>query len=121
MSLHIYFLDDEGNDIEVESNLNITHNLTRVVNECGKLWGRKHYELIWRPDELLGVDNGKVKVADIIHRLPTLLEDLINNEVELRQYLPSNGWGTFEGLIGFVCDYLKECYKHKEAYIYCCR
>ena len=47
MSLHIYFLDDEGNDIEVESNLNITHNLNTIVDECGKIWGRKYYELIW--------------------------------------------------------------------------
>ncbi len=37
MSLHIYFLDDEGNDIEVESNLNITHNLNTIVDECGKI------------------------------------------------------------------------------------
>lgn len=89
MGLSIYFLDNNGEDVEQQVCLNITHNMN--------------------------------KVADIIHRLPTLLEDLINNEVELRQYLPSNGWGTFEGLISFVCDYLKECYKHKEAYIYCCR
>lgn len=121
MSLSIYFLDNNGEDVEQQSHLNITHNLNTIVDECGKLVGKEYYELIWIPDELLGVDNGQVKVADIIHRLPTLLEDLINNEVELRQYLPSNGWGTFEGLIGFVCDYLKECYKHKEAYIYCCR
>lgn len=47
MSLDICFLDGEGKYIELESNLNITCNLTTIVDECGKIWGRKHYELIW--------------------------------------------------------------------------
>lgn len=121
MSLDIYFQDKDGNVIDNCDYLNITHNLNIVVDECGKIWGRKHYELIWRPDELFKIPNGKVPVKLIINRLPVLISDLIENESELSQYVPSNGWGTFEGLIEFLCDYLKECYKHKEDYIYCCR
>ena len=121
MSLSIYFLDNFGEDVEQQTCLNITHNLNKVVDECGKIGGRKHYELVWRPDELFNIPNGKVPVKLIINRLPVLINDLIENEAELTQHLPSNGWGTFEGLVSFLCDYLKECYTHQEAYIYCCR
>ena len=121
MSLHIYFQDDEGNDIEVDSNLNITHNLNKIVDECGKLVGKEYYELICRPDELLCVDNGKVPVSFVLQRLPALIADLIKHEKELVQYLPSNGWGTFEGLVDFLCDYLKDCYKHQNDFVYCDR
>lgn len=121
MSLDIYFQDMLGNDIEVDSNLNITHNLNKIVDECGKIWGRKHYELIWRPDELFKIPNGEIPVKLVVNDILVLINDLIENESGLIKYLPSNGWGTFEGLIEFLCDYLKECYKHKEAYIYCCR
>jgi len=121
MSLSIYFLDNNGEDVEQQVCLNITHNLNKVVDVCGKIVSREYYELIWIPYELFNLPNGKVPVKLIINRLPVLINDLIENETELTKYLPSNGWGTFEGLICFLCDYLKECYKHKEAYIYCCR
>ena len=121
MSLSIYFLDNNCEDVEQQVCLNITHSLKKVVDECGKLVGKEHYELIWRPDELFNLPNGEVPVKLIINRLPVLINDLIENETELTTHLPSNGWGTFEGLICFLCNYLKDCYKHKEAYIYCCR
>lgn len=121
MSLSIYFLDNNGEDVEQQVCLNITHNLNKIVDECGKLVGKEYYELIWRNDELLGVDNGKVPVSFVLQRLPVLIADLIKHEKELVQYLPSNGWGTFEGLICFLCDYLKECYRNKDSFVYCCR
>ena len=121
MSLSIYFLDNNGEDVEQQVCLNITHNLNKVVDECGKLVGKEYYELIWRPDELLSVDNGKVPVSFVLQRLPALIADLIKREKELTQYLPSNGWGTFEGLVDFLCDYLKDCYKHQNDFVYCCR
>lgn len=121
MSLSIYFLDNDGEDVEQQSHLNITHNLNTIVDECGKLVSKEYYELIWIPDELLGVDNGKVPVSFVLQRLPALVADLIKHEKELVQYLPSNGWGTFEGLVDFLCDYLKDCYKHQNDFVYCDR
>ena len=56
----------------------------------------------------------------ITHNL-NKIADLIEHEKVLVQYLPSNGFGSFEDLIRFLCDYLKECYTHQDAYIYCCR
>ena len=47
MSLSIYFLDNNGDDVEYQEHLGITHNLNKIVDECGKLVGEDHYELIW--------------------------------------------------------------------------
>ena len=58
MGLNIYFLDESGEDVEIESYLRITHNLNSVVSELGLLVGLPYYEVIWRPDELFGLKNG---------------------------------------------------------------
>ena len=47
MSLSIYFLDNNGEDVEQQVCLNITHNLNKVVDGCGKLASKEYYELIW--------------------------------------------------------------------------
>ena len=124
MGLNIYFYDGVGDgakEIEIESHLQITHNLNSVVDELGKLVGKPYYEVIWRPDELFELKNGEVPAALVLKTLPDLIKNLLKFEDRLVDYLPSNGWGTFEGLINFLCNYLKECYKHKDAYIWCCR
>ena len=121
MGLNIYFLDEDGSDVEIESHLQITHNLNTIVSELGLLANQPYYEIIWRPDELFDLKNGEVPVALVYKILPTLIRDLIKFEDRLTDYLPSNGWGTFDGLIRFLCDYLKECRLHKDKYIYCCR
>lgn len=120
MGLSIYFLDKSAKEIEIES-LNITHNLNTVVSELGLLVGLPYYELIWRPDELFGLKNGEVPTVLVLKLLPDLIKNLLKFEDHLVDYLPSNGWGTFESLIDFLCKYLSECYKHKDAYVYCCR
>ena len=47
MGLNIYFLDESGEDVEIESYLRITHNLNNVVSELGLLVGLPYYEAIW--------------------------------------------------------------------------
>ena len=121
MGLNICFLDENGEDVEIESYLQITHNLNNVVSESGLLLGLPYYEVIWRPDELFGLKNGEVPVGFVLKVLPDLIKNLLKFEDRLTDYLPSNGWGTFEDLIRFLCDYLKECYTNQEAYIFCCR
>ena len=121
MGLNIYFLDENGEDVEIESHLRITHNLNTVVSELGLLVGSSYYEVIWRPDDLFGLKNGEVPAEFVLKLLPDLIKNLLKFEDHLVDYLPSNGYGTFEGLIRFLCDYLKECYTHQESYIYCCR
>ena len=124
MGLNIYFYDGVGEgakEIEIESHLQITHNLNTIVSELGLLVDLPYYEVIWEPYELFGLKNGEVPAEFVLKLLPDLIKNLLKFEDRLLEYLPSNGWGTFEGLIGFLCDYLKECYTNQEAYIYCCR
>ena len=124
MGLNIYFYDGVGEgakEIEIESYLRITHNLNTIVSELGLILGLPYYEVIWIPDGLFGLKNGEVPAEFVLKLLPDLIKNLLNFEDRLVDYLPSNGWGTFEGLIDFLCRYLSECYKHKDAYIYCCR
>ena len=50
MGLNIYFYDGVGEgakEIEIESYLQITHNLNIVVSELGLLVGLPYYEVIW--------------------------------------------------------------------------
>ena len=123
MGLNIYFYYDDENyeEVEIESYLQITHNLNTVVSELGSLLGLPYYQIIWRPDELFSLKNGEVPVSLVYKILPTLIRDLIKFEDRLKDYLPSNGYGTFDDLISFLCDYLKECRLHQDKYIYCCR
>ena len=119
MSLDIYF---HGQYVEdTTTSLNITHNLNKLVDECGKLTGSEYYKLVWRPEELFNHVNGSVMVEDVLCQLPQLLNDLIKHQTELEQYLPDNGWGTYTSLINFICDYIKLCYTNKHAKLYCCR
>lgn len=121
MGLDIYFYDKDEKELEGEFPLSITHNLNTLVKECGNLVDVDYYKIIWRPDEILEVENCQVRVIYVLEYLPKIIEDLLRFEDTLSEYLPSNGWGTFEQLISFLCDYIKACYINKEHYIYCCR
>ena len=49
MGLNIYFQEKDGSDIEIESNLKITHNLNIILLELDKIIGGEtsYYEVIW--------------------------------------------------------------------------
>ena len=47
MGLNIYFFNKSGYGVEYQDHLGITHNMNKLVDECGKLVGEDHYELIW--------------------------------------------------------------------------
>ena len=123
MGLNIYFLEKDGSDIEIEieSYLKITHNLNKVLIELDKIVPSNYYKLIWRPDELFNCENGKVKVKGVLIHLPSLIGDLVFYQDRIEKHLPENGYGSFEWLYKFLCDYLKECCLHQDKYIYCCR
>jgi hypothetical protein len=121
MGLNIYFFNKHGDDVEYQEHLGITHNLNTVVDELGKLVGKPYYEVIWRPDELLDCKNGEVPVGFVLAYLPQMIKDLIEYGRVLEQHLPKNGWGSIEWLVSFLCDYLKECYRYKNEYVFCCR
>ena len=121
MGLNIYFLYGNGDEVDIESNLNITHNLNKVLIELDRLNHSSYYQLIWRPDEIFNCENGKVKVKDVLIHLPSLISDLVFYQGKLEKHLPENGYGSLECLYKFLCDYLKECCLHQNAYTYCGR
>jgi hypothetical protein len=85
---------------------NITHNLNKMAEAAGI-----YYEL-WRPEEL-GITTAK----ELISPLNAGLDRLLKNRSEYIQYNPSNGWGSYEGLLGFVASYLAACEANPEAII----
>ena len=121
MGLNIYFYDKDGNEVEDTPHLQITHNLNTLVAACGEFKGISYYGAVWRAEDLFERKNGEVPVIMVLPYLVNLLHDLICYESVLQTHLPENGWGTYQGLIDFVCDYIKACYKYKACYIYCCR
>ena len=123
MGLNIYFYYDDENyeEVEIESHLQITHNLNKVLIELDKISHTNYYSLIWRPNKLFNCENDKVKVKDVLIHLPSLIGDLAFYQSRLEKHLPENGYGSFERLYKFLCDYLKECCLHQNKYICCCR
>jgi hypothetical protein len=83
---------------------NITHNLNKMAGEAGI------YECLWRPDEI-----GVTKAAQLIEPLRAGLAKLIAEPDRFRAFNPANGWGTYEGLVDFVQEYLSSCEENHDA------
>ena len=95
---------------EVETNevysANITHNLNTMATEAGI------YEYLWRPDEI-----GVTHATELIEPLRQGLHKLKSEPEKYKKFNPDNGWGTYEGLIRFVENYLNACYEYPNATI----
>ena len=85
---------------------NITHNLGKMAVEA------KIYDCLWRPDE-----HGMTHARDIIKPLTKGLARLKKDPERFKVLNPLNGWGSYEGLVSFVDDYLKACIAHPDALI----
>jgi len=83
---------------------NITHNLGRMAGEAGI------YKALWRPEEI-GIDTAK----QLINPLSAGLVLLKAKPDHFKQFNPENGWGTYEGLVNFVSEYLDACKAYPEA------
>lgn len=83
---------------------NITHNLAPLARAVGI------YKLLWRPEDL-----GITKARQLIVPLAEGLQKLVDRKNELQQYNPPNGWGTYQGLVNFVADYLDACEDYPQA------
>ena len=83
---------------------NITHNLAPMAVAAGI---HKH---LWRPDEI-GIKCASELVAPLKEGLARLQSD----PVTFRQHNPPNGWGTYEGLINFVAEYVAACEANPDA------
>jgi hypothetical protein len=84
----------------------ITHNLGKMATEAGI------YEALWRPGE-----HGFERAGDIVEILEKGLRDMESRPDHFRKFNPPNGWGTYEGFLPWVREYLDACKKHPKAKI----
>lgn len=83
---------------------NVTHNLNTMAGEAGI------YKCLWRPDEI-GIEKAKQLVEPLLKGLA-----LLESEPEkFKRFNPANGWGTYEGLVSFVREYLEACGEYPDA------
>lgn len=83
---------------------NITHNLNTMAREAGI------YKHLWRPDEI-----SVEKAQQLIEPLRGGLTLLESDPERFKQFNPKNGWGTYEGLVSFVREYLGACEEYPDA------
>lgn len=116
MSLYIYltkkgkFTYDEGVTFEDHEenvfDINITHNLGKMAQECGL------YEVLWCPKEI-----GVAKAKDAIELLTKGLKELESDPKKYKEFNPENGWGSYEGLVYVTRQYLEACINYPESLI----
>lgn len=83
---------------------NITHNLGKMASEVGV------YKALWRPGEI-----DITKAVQLQAHLLAGLNILMLEPDKYKKYNPENGWGTYEGLVSFVKNYLDACIKYPDA------
>lgn len=103
-----YLSYDEGKTYTEETEqvywANITHNLNTMAGEAGI------YEHLWRPDEI------KItKAKELIEPLRQGLHNLKSEPERYKKFKPENGWGSYDGLVKFVENYLNACYEYPDA------
>ena len=105
MSLTIY-LHDPTSTYKTGSlwDGNITSNLARMANEAGV------YESLWNPN----IDR---QAKDLIPELEKSLKELKDNPTYYKKFNPSNGWGSYDGLVEFVTSFLEACHNYGLARI----
>ena len=92
-----------------DTHLNITHNLGTMASEV------KLYDTLWRPYKLLtdftDEDMRQYEymplAEDLIPFVEIGLKKLKADPDKYKKFNPSNGWGTYEGLVRFTEKYLQ--------------
>lgn len=85
---------------------NITHNLGEMAKNA------YIYYALWRPEE----KNWQL-AKEIIKPLEKGLAKLKADPDRFKKFNPDNGWGSYDGLVEFVEEYLEACRKYPEAII----
>lgn len=86
---------------------NITHNCSKMMRATHTL----HSALY---------DSDGVEAKSIIVELSLGLLELATNQEEIKKLEPTNGWGSYEGLVDFTCEVLAACVKNPHAIIHVC-
>jgi len=80
---------------------NITHNLNTMAKIVGI------YTELWRPETVY-----ITHARQLIRPLKLAIRAMKGNKDKLLKYNPNNGWGTYEGLLIFMKDYLIACCRY---------
>ena len=84
----------------------ITHNLYAMANEANL------YEVLWHPDKL-----GFTTAGQLVPLLTDGLALLLDQPERFKALNPANGWGSYDGLVRLVREYLAACIAHPEALV----
>jgi hypothetical protein len=114
MSLDVYLTETRPTNV-YESN--ITHNLGKmadlvVVGFDDSGTEITLYDVCWRPDE-----HGFVYAHEISEYLDMGLNILLSEPEYYKTFEPSNGWGSYKGLISFVHNYRNACWNNPQSEI----
>lgn len=85
---------------------NITHNLNTMAQEAGI------YKHLWRPEEI-----GIKAAGELIKPLRQGLARLEAEPERFKLYEPENRWGTYDGFVGWVSEYLEACEENPDAMV----
>jgi hypothetical protein len=102
----VIFKEEEITETNIVYSANITHNLNTMASEAGI------YEYLWRPDEI-----NITKASELIDPLREGLHNLKIDPERYKKFNPENGWGSYDGLVNFVENYLNACYEYPDATI----
>jgi hypothetical protein len=106
MSLDVYLYHTEDGRGELHWG-NITHNLTGMAYAVGL------YKPLWHPEDI-----NVSKAKDLIQLLEMGLMKLHGlDKKTIEENTPENGWGSYEGLVLFVENYLDACREFPNAYV----
>lgn len=97
---------------------NITHNLGKMAARVQLRNGDTLYEILWRPEHC---DPPYKKAEELIEPLTEAYRILVGDPEKYKKYNPENGWGTYEGLCNFVCNYRNACEQEPDADVSTCR
>ena len=89
---------------DVVFSANVTHNLSQMAAEAGI------YVYLWRPDEI-----GITKARQLIEPLQAGLCLMKSDPARFQRHNPKNGWGTYEGFIQWIDQYLMACEELPDA------
>lgn len=83
---------------------NITHNLSTMATACVVSETLTLYDVLWCPLEC-----DLYYAHELIPLLEAGFKELNSDPQFFKRYNPKNGWGSYEGLVDYVYNYLIAC------------
>lgn len=109
MSLTVYLEVTEPTTIYDK---NITHNLSTMATACVVSETLTLYDVLWCPHEC-----ELYEACELIPLLEAGFKELQSDPQFFKRYNPQNGWGSYEGLLDYVYNYLVACKLNPHAMV----